>query len=87
MKAAMAAGEADDSRLVLRSYTLAQCVELIGTDCVSIKTLRRAIHLGRLKAFTTTPSRNAKLLVRHNELVRWLNNEGTNHFHSRFKTK
>lgn len=56
-------------------YTLKEIIEAFGSSGVSIKSLRREIAAGRLAAVRTRPGRTAKLLVREDEILRWLDQD------------
>ena len=56
-------------------YTLKEAVAAFGTSGISLKSLRREVHAGRLKAFRARPGSNAKILISEAELMRWLEEE------------
>ncbi|MCQ3950289.1 MAG: hypothetical protein DPW14_10785 [Planctomycetes bacterium] len=53
-------------------YTLAEAVAAFGSSGVSEKSLRREVHAGRLKAARTRAGHNAKILIREEDLLAWL---------------
>lgn len=54
-----------------RVFTLKEAVKELGTAGIAVKTLRKEIHAGRLRAVTARPSRNSKLLITEDELKAW----------------
>lgn len=55
-----------------RLYTLQEVVEAFGSVGITIKSLRREVHAGRLKALRARPGRTAKILIAEGEILRWL---------------
>lgn len=55
-----------------KAYTLKEAVALFGTSGISLRSLRREIHAGRLRAIRSRPGRNSKILILHSELERWI---------------
>lgn len=56
-------------------YTLKEAVEAFGTSGITVKSLRREVHAGRLKVLRSRPGRTAKVLISQEELLRWLQEE------------
>lgn len=54
-----------------RVFTLKEAVKELGTAGISVKTLRKEIHSGRLRAARARPSRNARILITEQELKAW----------------
>lgn len=55
-----------------RVYTLKEAAEALGSKGVSVKSLRREVYAGRIKALRVRPGITAKLLITEDELLRWL---------------
>lgn len=58
-----------------RLYTLKELVEAFGSSGVSVRSLRREIQAGRLRALRVRPGQTAKILIREDEVMRWLSQE------------
>lgn len=58
-------------------YTLKEAAQAFGTAGVSVAALRNEVQLGRLRAIRTSNSCNAKILIREDELLRWLGDEAS----------
>jgi hypothetical protein len=55
--------------------TLKEAIKAFNTSGITERSLRREILCGRLRALRSRPGSNAKLLIRKDELLRWLNEE------------
>jgi hypothetical protein len=56
-------------------YTLKEAVAAFGTSGITVSSLRREVNAGRIRCARSRPGRNAKILVAHAELMRWLEEE------------
>jgi hypothetical protein len=56
-------------------YTLKEAVEAFGSEGITVRSLRREIYANRLKVIRSRPGRTARILIREDELLRWLDEE------------
>lgn len=64
-----------------RLYTLKEAVAAFGSTGLTVKSLRREVYAGRIKVVRSRPGRTAKILIREDELLRWLDEDASQRQH------